>query len=96
MINAIVANFSLILRAILSGFLLLLGPFLALLVRLGNANAGIIITIGIIFEVIGLGGFWLVIRKDYLAGEKEEEGKEAPLKKSQSKLPDSKSEESQE
>ena len=51
----------------------MLGPLLAMLVRVGNANMGIIITIGLIFEAIGLGAFWLVIRKEYRVGEEQED-----------------------
>ncbi len=92
LIKGIKTNFSLILKGILSGVLLMLGPLLARLVRLGNANMGIIITIGLISEAIGLGAFWLVIRKEYRIGEETEEKEENTLQKLRSRIFHSKSE----
>ncbi len=60
-----------------------------MLVRFGNANMGIIITVGIIFEALGLGGFWLIIRNEYRAGEDQEDREnreDNPLAKIREKL----------
>lgn len=64
----------------------MLGPLLAMLVRVGNANMGIIITIGLIFEAIGLGAFWLVIREEYRAGEDQEVRTESAFNKIREKI----------
>ena len=54
----------------------MLGPILAILVRNANGNYILIIIIGIIFEIIGVIGFYFYLRNDLL---KEEEIK--PVKK---------------
>ncbi len=51
---------------------------------LGGANPGVIIIVGLISELIGLGGFWLVIRKDYYAD--QEDRKESPFESIRSSL----------
>ena len=93
LITGIKTNFSLVLKGVISGFLLIVGPLLAILIRLGNGNMGNIITWGLIFEVIGLAGFWFIVRKDYFIGEEREE-RDTPFNKIQSRF--SKSEESDE
>ena len=95
MIRGIKTNFPLILRGGLSGIFLMLGPLLAMLVRFGNANMGIIITVGLIFEALGLGGFWLLIRNDYQTKQEVEDREEAPLHKLREKIFHPKSEKSE-
>ena len=92
LIDGIKKNFSVILKGVLSTVLLMLGPLLAMLVRVGNANMGIIISVGLISEAIGLGGFWLVIRKEYRIGEEPEEKEDNTLQKIRSRIFHSKSE----
>ena len=71
----------------------MLGPLLAMLVRLGNANMGVIIMIGLIFEAIGVGAFWLVIRREYKTGEESEEDRgESTLAKLRARIFHNKSE----
>jgi hypothetical protein len=91
LISGIKTNFSLVLKGVISGLLLIVGPLIAVLIRLGGANMGNIITWGLIFEVIGLAGFWFIIRKEYFIGE-EREDRKTPFKKIQARL--SKSEDS--
>jgi hypothetical protein len=91
LITGIKTNFSLVLKGVISGLLLIVGPLIAVLIRLGGANMGNIITWGLIFEVIGLAGFWFIIRKEYFIGE-EREDRKTPFKKIQARL--SKSEDS--
>ena len=73
----------------------MLGPLLAMLVKAGEANLGIIITVGLIFEALGLGGFWLVVRNDYRTEENENEHEDRPLSNLRSKIFHPKSEESE-
>jgi len=43
-------------------------------------------TVGLIFEGIGLGIFWLIMRKEYLEGDEREEEEDAPFQKIRSRF----------
>ncbi|MBN2155011.1 MAG: hypothetical protein JW776_03115 [Candidatus Lokiarchaeota archaeon] len=96
LIDGIRSNLSLIVKGVFSGIFLILGPLLAMLVRIGEADIGIIITVGMISEVIGLMLFWLIIRTEYLAGLDPEERKATFFEKIRSKLFSKESKKSQE
>ncbi|MHA1871669.1 MAG: hypothetical protein ACTSU2_10090 [Promethearchaeota archaeon] len=72
-------NFQMIISAGIASILLILGPIMALLIRLGGGNYGVIILVGVIFELIGMVSFWYYIKK--FLKDREEEAKNLKNKK---------------
>lgn len=66
---------------IIKGFavaiLLMLGPFMAMVIRMSGGNYSLIATIGLLFEAISILAVWFII-KNYLYNTTKE--KEEPIK----------------
>ena len=59
------SNFTLVVKGVGAAILLILGPLIAILIRISQGNWFLILVVGLIFEVFGVLIFWVIIREDY-------------------------------
>ena len=72
-IEYIRSNFLVLVKGAGAAILLVLGPIVALLIRISNGNWFLILVVSLIFEFFGLLIFWMIIREDYFKTIEENE-----------------------
>ena len=58
-------NLPLVIKGLGAAILLILGPLIAVLIRLSQGNWFLILVVSIIFEICGVLIFWIIIKEDY-------------------------------
>ena len=87
-LNYINDNMLLIMKAIIAGIILLVGPFAAVGLRMNGASIGSIIGAGMVLEIVGAVIFIVLIKKEYLMDEIPKPESNAPKKKGKRSVPE--------
>jgi predicted ABC-type exoprotein transport system permease subunit len=74
-IENIRSNFMLVIKGAGAAILLILGPLIAILIRISKGNWFLILVVSLIFEIFGLLIFWMIIKEDYFKTIDEPEDK---------------------
>jgi hypothetical protein len=73
-------NMILIMKSIIAAILIVAGPVIAILLRMQGESYGVIILVGLIFEIIGTILFVLFVRKDLDKEESRQQATKKPIK----------------